>query len=548
MVKITHMGDKSKDANGNYVSSVTLRRFDDNTNITINPGDTIDVDQATYNFLINYKTLDSNGNIISFQLSFVNREEELTYLRHEYSSNQFRFIVVTGRRRVGKTFLISHFLKDKSNALYIYVPEEDRLSVRLDVARKIGEKFGLSFVGSPEWSEIFEKVFLYSKKNRATIVFDEFQRFSKIDPSVFSHLQNAIDANAFSSRLFLVTMGSSIGMMDEIFQSEGAPLLGRKTGTLKLPPFSFKSTRQMLGLETQLAIRYYNFFGGTPAYISRLDLLSASLNQAERMQLTVSQDQTNQLFSNINRLMLSNRGPLYEEAESLLKEELSEPKTYFDILRYIATGKNTPKEIADMLSINATSLSHFFDVLGSKLDLIARKVPVTENPLKSKSGRYFIKDNYFAKWFRYVFQNKSELELGNSLPVLNKIKTEESTLLGRTFEQVCEEALRELAGKRSMPEFEKLGQWWERDIEIDLMALNESKKEILFGECKWKDRVDALAVLSKLKEKSENVAWNRKNRKERFVIFAKTFEGKSREKVEKEALTFDIYELDKLFK
>lgn len=444
----------------------------------------------------------------------IDRKEELSYLEKEYKTGEFRFITITGRRRIGKTYLIRHFLGDKKDALYIFIPNEDKNTIKLDVTRKLAETFKLSFFGYPSWEEIFQKIFQLSKEKKVVLILDEFQRFTNIDNSIFSHLQNEIDKNKADSKLFLVIMGSSIGMMNSIFESKDAPLLGRKTGNLKIKPFKFEHVKELLNLDTETAFRYYNFFGGTPDYLTKIKTKEG-------------------IYENITDLVLSNKGSLYEEAENLLKEELTEPKTYFDILRYIASGKNTAKEISDMLSINATSLSHFLDNLDEKLDLIERRVPITEDQQKSKNSRYFIKDQYFRSWFRYVLPNKSELELGNVKPLGSRIKEEENMLLGRTFEIICQEKLRELIKTDELPEFDRIGNWWgasfnketreKRAEEIDIIALNEKTKTILFAECKWKERINAREILAELKRKSEWVEWNNKNRKEMYAVFAKSF-------------------------
>ena len=77
--------------------------------------------------------------------------------------------------------------------------------------------------------------------------------------------------------------------------------------------------------------------------------------------------------------------------------------------------------------------------------------------------------------------------------------------------------------------FTKLGRWWHRDKEIDLVALNEETKEIAFFEVKWSDLQlgEASRILAGLEEKSESVDWNNENRKEHFGVIGKRVEGKA---------------------
>jgi hypothetical protein len=98
--------------------------------------------------------------------------------------------------------------------------------------------------------------------------------------------------------------------------------------------------------------------------------------------------------------------------------------------------------------------------------------------------------------------------------------------------------------KYNLFKFTKIGRWWHKDKEIDIVALNEQPKEILFAECKWQDKVDAEKVLVELKEKSQYVEWNNEKRKEKYAVFAKSFSKKFRQK---DVYLFDLKDMEKLF-
>lgn len=154
---------------------------------------------------------------MTIKSEFINREKELEYLNREYEKGDFHFISVIGRRRLGKTRLIREFLEDKNDFCYLLLPELNDEEVRLEIAANFYEKFGLNFLGTPSWEELFEKLFRFSENKRIILVFDEFQRFSDINKSIFSYLQKQIDRYAGSSKLFFIISGSSIGMMYRIF-------------------------------------------------------------------------------------------------------------------------------------------------------------------------------------------------------------------------------------------------------------------------------------------------------------------------------------------
>ena len=95
--------------------------------------------------------------------------------------------------------------------------------------------------------------------------------------------------------------------------------------------------------------------------------------------------------------------------------------------------------------------------------------------------------------------------------------------------------------------FTRIGKWWHKDKEIDIVALNEKMREILFCECKWKDKVNAEKVCKELAEKSQYVQWHNKERKETFAIFAKSFSKKIKEFEGKKIYCFDLKDLKHMF-
>ena len=176
--------------------------------------------------------------VMTIKTDFINRKDELKYLKEEYDKQDFRFISVTGRRRLGKTRFIQEFLKNKPDYSYFLVPELNDMDIRLELSRRFHENFGLSFIGSPSWNEIFENLFVHSQNKRIVVVFDEFQRFFDINKGVFSLLQAFIDKYGNNSKMFLIVSGSSIGMMHKIFDHV-SPLYGRRSGQLYFQPFNF---------------------------------------------------------------------------------------------------------------------------------------------------------------------------------------------------------------------------------------------------------------------------------------------------------------------
>ncbi|MBI2578355.1 MAG: ATP-binding protein [Candidatus Aenigmarchaeota archaeon] len=456
-------------------------------------------------------------------IKFINRADELGFLAKEHKNDGFRFISVIGRRRVGKTALIEKFISGKK-ALYFFVPDIDDKELRLIFARNLNEKFGLSFIGEPAWDEIFDR--MLGMQERTVIVIDEFQRFLTINKSVPSILQKQIDSHHKKSGVFLAVMGSSIGMMHKLFEYS-APLYGRRTGQIDLEPLKFRHLFEWFpSVPAEKLVEIYAVFGGTPKYLLEAD---AKVD----------------VIKSIEASILSKRGALYNEPDMLIRTELPNPATYFNIMKLIAQGRTKTNEIADMISIKQTSLSYFLNVLEKGMGLIKKENPVTEMKPKSKKTLYFINDNFFNFWFRFVYPNMSYLEIENSGPVTESVRSNFTAFVGKAFEGVCREFLIEANAKGRLPfSATNIGRWWSRQEEMDMVAFNKKTKEMLFCECKWKDNADPNAVISGLKKKSEQVELFKKDRKDYYAVFARSFSKRIREN---NVLLFDIGDIKQGF-
>ncbi|MBP1910638.1 ATP-binding protein [Methanolobus bombayensis] len=446
---------------------------------------------------------------MTIKSEFINRTKELEYIENEYSKGDFRFISLIGRRRLGKTRFIGKFLEGKPKYCYILVPELNGPDVRMEVAKSLHESFGISFLGLPSWDEIFEKLFSFSYEERVIVVFDEFQRFSRIDNSIFSYLQKYIDMSASNSRLFLLVSGSSIGMMHQIFEYV-SPLYGRRTGQMFFDVFRFSALSDWFP-EFPLDMRtyIYTIYGGTPKYL-------------EEVESPVLQD-------NIKTL-LSGTSVLYNEPEVLLKTELRESNTYFNILKNITSGIVRSSEIAESSGIKSTSIDYYLSILINDLDLVRKEVPVCDKE-SSRKAVYRINDNFFRFWFRFMYPAFSELEIGSSERTLKNINAEIDAFTASVFEDICKQFLIEMNMNSLLPfAFEKIGRQWgkfkgktgKNTYEIDLVAINSSTKQILLAECKWNKKKLGPDVIVALLNKAKYVNWYSRERKEYFAVFSRS--------------------------
>ena len=438
---------------------------------------------------------------------FVNRHDEQAYLEREYLKKKAGFLVLYGRRRVGKTTLIQEFVKGKK-AVYFMADKqvEKDLIGRLQqiMARSLKDTL-MEKLNFNSWEDLFEYWLEreeFSKK--IVVVFDEFQYLAKVNHAFPSILQRLWDEKIKKRNIFLILCGSLINMMYATTLSYDSPLYGRRTGQMKLDPVTFDNYEKFIpDMDPVKRLEFYSITGGVPKYIETLSPKRS-------------------LRENISRNILSKNSYLYNEPRFILNEEITETINYFSILKTIAEGEHKIGNIASKIGIKANILTKYLDML-INLDILERQVPVTENnPEKSKMGLYFIKDNYFRFWFRYLFPNQSYLEIQEEDYVLEIIKKDFANFVALVFERACLDKIPMLAKEGKLPfKPNKWGKWWTRNEEIDIVAYNDRTKEIIFAECKWSIKLVGLNVLRSLENKTKKVNWNIDDRTEYYAIFAR---------------------------
>ncbi|WKV07641.1 ATP-binding protein [Thermoanaerobacterium sp. CMT5567-10] len=436
---------------------------------------------------------------------FIGREYELETLNSLYNEDRFHFIVMYGRRRVGKTTLLTEFCKDKPSIFFVAEEYNDKIALE-SFSDKILLYFGLNgIVGK---FESWEKAFLFlgqqAKDERLVVVIDEFPYIVNSNKSIPSILQNLIDHHLKDTKLFLIVCGSSMSFIEKEVLSYKSPLYGRRTSQLIVEPFNFFDSRKFFpsySFEEQVIA--YGVLGGIPQYLSIFD------------------DKCN-VYENIKTKILDKSSYLYEEPKLLLRQEVREPALYNSIIEAIATGSSKLNEISTKVGINTDKCSKYISTL---IDLkILEKVTPIELKAKSRKSIYKIKDNFFRFWYRFVFNNKALIEQGLLDEVIeNKIKMSMNDFLGLVYEEICIDYLKILNKNKKLPFiFEEIGKWWgnnpykRREEEIDIVAINNDN--IIFGECKWQNQKTDMAVLNGLIEKSSLFDYPNKY----YVLFSKS--------------------------
>jgi len=462
-----------------------------------------------------------------YQRKFVNRTDELGFLESRYKSGIPEFIVIYGRRRIGKTELMIKFLENKSGIYFLASTEGDRQNIKDFSLRmsKIINDDNFADIEFPGWHSLFETLFRHRtfsdmvRNEKFVIVIDEFPFLIHSNRTIPSVFQKIWELNMKKENVMLILSGSSVSVMESEVLGYNSPLYGRRTGQWQVQPLDFVHLKEFLPYSTEDLVKTWFVVGGIPEYLLKFD-----------PGLT--------FWDNVLNNVITKGTYLSQEADFLLNEEFREPKNYKLIFKAIALGYHTLGEICNYTGLDKSMVSKYLGVLRS-LHILHEDIPVTASP-KFKRRLYFFSEPYFNFWFRYVYPNRIDLEANRSEEVLNIIKNDFSVYSGHAFETL----VRELIVKRQILKdlsFSRIGRWWHRDEEIDIVGLNDDTKEILFVECKWKNLryKDAARVLEELKTKSTLVRWNNEIRKEYFAIVAKKVERK--DDLRKEGvLVFDL--------
>ena len=437
---------------------------------------------------------------------FIDRELEMETLQNEYERDGSALVVLYGRRRVGKTTLISEFIKDKK-ALFFLASEEAEAQNRNAFKEKVAEFIDSDLLRSADiknWDVLFKAIMDTPFESKPVIVLDEFQYLGKANPAFPSIFQRIWEEILKDKSVMVILCGSLISMMESQTLAYGSPLYGRRTAQIRLKQIPFGYYHEFFPSKSRRElIEMYAVTGGVPKYI---ELFSESKD----------------IYSAIQKCVLNRSGYLYDEPHFLLQQEVSEVGSYFSIIKAIAAGNSKLSAISSILEIKSTSLTKYLKTL-IDLDILEREVPITEeNAEKSKKGLYKIKDNYLRFWFAFVYPNMSFIESGHSRIVMNKIRNSlVKNHIAFVYEDVCKERMWDLNGEGAWPfNFTKIGRYWDSKDEIDIVALDPEGKNLILGECKYWAEPVGVSVLRDLEAKTDSVAWERDNRKVWYVLFS----------------------------
>ena len=427
-------------------------------------------------------------------MNFLGREKEILDLEKEYARDG-GFVVIYGRRRIGKTTLIKQFIKSKTAFYFLATKEVESQSMKRFagvIARTTGNSV-MQKAAFSDWLDLFQAVADYKPNEKKVLVIDEFPYLVKVNDSFPSILQNAWDEILKDSNVMLILCGSLISMMKKHALSYESPLYGRRTAQMRIAPLPFTTVYENQKLSFEEAAEQYSITGGVPKYMEFFSDVQP-------------------LYEQIKENVLSKNGFLYEEPNFLLTDEVQVPTNYFSIIKVIADGNHKLGTIAGILGLETSALTPYLKTL-SELGFIEKQVPVTEkNAEKTRKGLYFISDNFLRFWFRYVYPYKGELEIDNMQISLDELdKDFKEKFVAFAYKDICKEIFARLCSDKAI-EFtpSKIGSYWLNDksgnTQIDVMAVDTVNKRLFAGECKYHNQPVDADVYFELVKKVDNSA------------------------------------------
>lgn len=411
-------------------------------------------------------------------MKFYNRQKEITALREiETNSNEFaQMTVMVGRRRVGKTTLLKRAF-EKTPTLYFFVAKKNEVLLCDEFTLEIENKLSVSFGHFHSFAELFKALMILSKEKNFTLIIDEFQEFISLNKSIFSDMQNIWDSLKDQSHINLILCGSIYSMMKRIFENAKEPLFGRATSRMIIKPFDIATIKEILGdynadYTPEDLLAFYMATGGVAKYIE---------------QLVQSKSFTKRTI--LNSIFKEDSYFLSEGRDVLIDEFGKDYSNYFSILSLIASSKTERGEIESILGM---PVGGYLDKLEKEYNIIKRVRPFGAKE-GSRSNKYLIEDNFLNLWFRFIYKFRSAVEIGNLEYIRDIVERDYEVYSGIVLEKYFRAIMTD------SKKFSDIQGYWNSkgEDEIDIVAINDFEKRLLFCEVKRNQKKISLTTLEK---------------------------------------------------
>ncbi|MCA9679164.1 MAG: ATP-binding protein [Kofleriaceae bacterium] len=417
---------------------------------------------------------------------FVGRAAELAALDAAYRGRDSAFVPIYGRRRVGKSELIMHLLRDRPGLYHVgkLAPAPLQLRELLDDAARLLDEPLIAALPDDDWRRALDTIVdRWRSPRRLILALDEFQWTAQAAVGLPSILQELWDRKwRRSGKVMLILCGSFIGFMEREVLGQRSPLYGRRTAQIKLAPFGYREAAAFHPRWSAVdrAAAYF-LCGGVPLYLRAFDPARS-------------------VRANVEANLLSEYAALYREPEFLLREELRDVQSYHAVLWAIAGGHHTQRAIAGAAGLPERSLHYWLEQL-IQLGYVSRRYPMTGARPRKRDVRYVVDDPLLRFWFRFVFPHRSFIQQrGPRAAWQELIAGDLDAYFGGCFERLCREALPHLYARDGVAAPAQVGEYWDRDVQIDVVGVRGDGWTDL-GECKWGAVRSGPALVAELEAK-----------------------------------------------
>lgn len=393
---------------------------------------------------------------------YIGRTSELTFLEKEYQKNS-SFVIVTGREGIGKTTLLKKFSEDR-NALYFNAAPVSEKILLEDFSSAVGRFYGKRKTNFSSWTEAFE-AFSGEFDNKKILIIDECQNIVGSKNFQKELIEAWINTMSSGSVMLIISTSNPL-VLDSVSKDRSHPFYGRTTGSLRLGPLSFDDC--IHDSDYAEAVKLYSLHGGVPSIYNII-----KENKARDAFVSAVTDPQKRLV----------RESLYR-----MTSEFTDPAVYLSIARAIASGENRISKISSYVGVSPTTLNSYLKKM-QEMYILTRSVPVTEYfPEKSKSGVYSLSDSNMRFWCGFVLPHLSEIladDVSDAVSDFDARFVEEC--VSKTFSEICLSMMPSLFGKLGFLPL-MTGKYWNKDVAMDIIALNPGKRRAFVGGCFYRDK------------------------------------------------------------
>jgi AAA+ ATPase superfamily predicted ATPase len=339
------------------------------------------------------------------------------------------------------------------------------------------------------WELAFRQLALFSQKERVVLFIDEVTYLIDVDPNFVGILQKVWDKWLSDSNLMLALAGSQMGLMRQHLIDYDAPLHGRATSQMQLPPLPYATTQDYFpDYSAAERVALYAMWGGVPAYWERLD---ANLD----------------IIENLSRNILPSHAWMIDESRILLQDFITDLHNYVGILRAIADGQLAMGEISKRTGLASSKASFYLSVLRDT-GFVIRNIPVSQRGTDSRRGRYYVKDPYLRFFYRFMSAYQSKLALGQNQEMLDLIQAALPAFIQiNTWQELCREWVLRASAQGVLPiAVEEVGSEWAKNFTIDVVGISDIESSLVLGDCYWGEVPVGPDAIRELVQKTGTIA------------------------------------------